>query len=161
MNTENNELIVVHQPGKAGRPTKYEPETIDRLLAGLADGLPIKSACIIAGVSVSTLADWREKYPELEERMAEAREVARRKMLQRIKRAAKDDWRAAAAWLQLTFPADYKRTSNTSVEVNTAVQTAVVCTEERRQQLIAQRERILALGDSAAVQTQPERVPET
>jgi len=24
---------------KAGRPTKYEPDTIDRLLAGLADGL--------------------------------------------------------------------------------------------------------------------------
>jgi hypothetical protein len=112
-------------------------------LAGLADGLPIKSACIIAGIGVSTLADWREKYPELEERMAEAREVARRKMLQRIKRAAEDDWRAAVAWLQLTFPADYKRTSNTSVEVNTAVQTAVVCDEAMRAKLIAQRERIL------------------
>jgi hypothetical protein len=114
-------------------------------LAGLADGLTIKSACIIAGIGVSTLADWREKHPELEERMAEAREVARQKMLQRIKRAAEDDWRAAVAWLQLSFPADYKRTSNTGVEVNTgvAVQTAVVCDEKRRMELIAQRERIL------------------
>jgi hypothetical protein len=33
--------MVVDQHGKAGRPTKYEPETVDRLLAGLADGLPI------------------------------------------------------------------------------------------------------------------------
>jgi hypothetical protein len=143
MNTENNEPIVVDQHGKAGRPTKYEPDTVGRLLAGLADGLPIKSACIIAGIGVSTLADWREKYPKLEERMAEAREVARQKMLQRIKRAAKDDWRAAAEWLRLTFPADYRRASNTSVEVNTAVQTAVVCDEKRRMELIAQRERIL------------------
>jgi hypothetical protein len=55
---------------------RYEPDTIGRLGAGLADGLPIKSACLIAGIGVFTLADWREKYPELEERMAEAREVA-------------------------------------------------------------------------------------
>jgi hypothetical protein len=46
-----------------------------------------------AGIGVSTLSDWREKYPDLEERMTEAREVARLKMLQRIKRAAEDDWR--------------------------------------------------------------------
>jgi hypothetical protein len=75
--------------------------------------------------------------------MEEARKVARLKMLQRIKRAADDDWRAAAEWLRLTFPGDYRRLSNTSVEVNTAVQTAVVITEERRRELIAQRERIL------------------
>jgi hypothetical protein len=78
-------------------------------LEGLAHWLPIKSAGIIAGIGVSTLADWREKHPELEERMTEAREGARQKMLQRIKRAADDDWRAAAEWLRLTFPADYRR----------------------------------------------------
>ena len=139
---------VVGQHGKAGRPTKYEPKTIERLCTGLADGLPIKSACIIAGISVSTLADWREKYSELEERIAEAREAARHKMLQRIKRAADDDWRAAAEWLRLTFPSDYRRQSNTSVEVNTSVQTAIVCSEERRQELVKQRERLLAFEPS-------------
>jgi hypothetical protein len=81
--------------------------------------------------------------------MAEAREKARLKMLQRIKRAAKDDWRAAAEWLRLTFPAHYRRPSNTSVEVNTAVQTGVVCTEEQRMKLIALRQELLA---------QPERI---
>jgi hypothetical protein len=115
MNTDHTELMVVDQHEKAGRPTKYEPETVDRLLAGLADGLPIKSACITAGIGVSTLADWREKYPELEVRMEEAREVARLKMLQRIKRASENDWRAAAERLKLTFPADYRRGSNTNV----------------------------------------------
>jgi hypothetical protein len=55
-------------------------------------------------------------------------------MLQRIKQAAKDDSRAAAEWLRLTFPNDYRKPSNTSVEVNTAVQMAVVCSEERRQE---------------------------
>ena len=155
MNTDNTELRVVDQHAKAGRPTKYSPETVQKLLAGLANGLPIKSACIIAGIGVSTLSDWREKYPELEERMAEAREKARLKMLQRIKRAAEDDWRAAAEWLRLTFPADYRMGSNTSVEVNTAVQTGVVITEEKRQALIAQRERILKA--TAAKELEPAR----
>ena len=85
------------------------------------------------------------KYPELEERIAEAREAARHKMLQRIKRAGHDDWRAAAEWLRLTFPNDYRKSCNTSVEVNTAVKTAVVCSEERRHELVKQRERLLAL----------------
>jgi hypothetical protein len=140
--------MAIQQHGKAGRPTKYEPKTIERLSTGLADGLPIKSACIVAGISVSTLADWREKYPVLEERMTEAREVARQKMLRRIKRAAGADWRAAAEWLRLTFPNDYRKPSNTSVEVNTAIQTAVICSEERRQELVKQRERLLAFEPS-------------
>ena len=147
MNTDNNESMVADQHVKAGRPTKYSPETVERLLAGLTDGLPIKSACIVAGIGVSTLSDWREKYPELEERMAEAREKARLTMLQRIKRAAEDDWRAAAEFLRLSFPADYRRGSNTSVEVNTAVQTGVVITEEQRMRLVAQRNRILGLDE--------------
>jgi len=32
-----------------GRPTKSEPETIDQLLAALADGLTQKQACIASG----------------------------------------------------------------------------------------------------------------
>jgi hypothetical protein len=141
--------MIVEQHGKAGRPSKYNEKTIERLLAGLADGLPIRSACIIAGIGVSTLSDWRDKHPELDERLAEAREKARLKMLQRIKRAAEDDWRAAAEFLRLTFPADYRRASNTSVEVNTAVQQAVVCTEERRMELIAQHKRLFGEADNA------------
>jgi hypothetical protein len=50
-----------YQHGEAGKPTKYEPEAIERLLPGLADGLPIKSASITAGIGASTLGDWCEK----------------------------------------------------------------------------------------------------
>jgi anion-transporting ArsA/GET3 family ATPase len=150
MNTDHTELMVVDQHEKAGRPTKYEPETVDRLLVGLADGLPIKSACITAGIGVSTLSDWREKYPELEVRMEEAREKARQKMLQRIKRAAEDDWRAAAEWLKLSFPNDYRRATsagNTTTH-NTQINT-VVLSPEKQEQLREQRRRILATTKDA------------
>jgi hypothetical protein len=140
------------------RMAAHNEEAIGHLLEGLSDGLPIKSACIIAGIGVSTLSDWREKYPELEERMPEAREIARHKMLQRIKRAGENEWRAAAEWLRLTFPADYRRrASNTSVEVNTAVQTGVVCTEEERMELIAWRERLLSQASiGLPIQSKPD-----
>jgi hypothetical protein len=153
MNTEHTELMVVGQQGKAGRPSKYSPETVDRLLAGLADGLSYKSACITAGIGVSTLADWREKYPELEVRMEEAREVARLKMLQRIKRASENDWRAAAEWLKLTFPSDYRRVQPAQSADNTTINVTHntrVLSPERQQELREQRKRILATTRGAS-----------
>jgi hypothetical protein len=143
--SKGNSAIIVggEQQGKAGRPTKYSPETVERLLAGLTDGLPIKSACIIAGIGVSTLSDWREKYPELDERMAEAREKARLKMLQRIKRAAEDDWRAAAEWLRLTFPQDYRRVSTPTPSTTNITNQTLVISPEQRERLQQQRERLL------------------
>jgi hypothetical protein len=102
----------------------------------------VKLSGIHAGMVRATYPRRKEALIR-EKRMAEAREKARLKMLQRIKRAAEDDWRAAAEFLRLSFPADYRRGSNTSVEVNTAVQTGIVISEEKRMALIAQRERIL------------------
>jgi len=52
---------------KGGRPTKYNDEIANRLLAALADGLTQKQACIACGVSESALRTWREQYPDLEE----------------------------------------------------------------------------------------------
>jgi hypothetical protein len=118
-----------------GQPTKYTPITVQRLLDGISDGLSLKSACICAGIGETTLDHWRARYPELEERIAEAREEARQEMLKRIKRAAEDDWRAAAEWLRFSFPADYRRVaSNTNVNVGVATQ--VVLSEEDRMKLI-------------------------
>jgi hypothetical protein len=107
-----------------GRPTKYSHKVVERLCNGLADGMPIKGACVVAGIGVTTLAGWREKRPDIEERMDEAREVARQKALQAIKAAGEKDWRAWAEWLRLTFPADYRGSGN-KVEVQQAVQVQV------------------------------------
>jgi hypothetical protein len=139
MNTENNKPILVDQHGKAGRPTKYEPETLHRLLAGLADGLPIKSACIIAAIGVSTLADWLERYPELTKRVGQAREQARQKTLAGIKKAGENgDWKALEAFLPLSFAADYRR-ADTRVEVTATAQLAssVICPPEEQTKLAA------------------------
>ena len=72
-------------------------------------------------------------------------------MLQRIKRAAEDDWRAAAEWLKLSFPNDYRRatsTGNTTTH-NTQINT-VVLSPEKQEQLREQRRRILATTKDTA-----------
>src|SRR5260370_36149395 len=63
---------------RAGRPTKFNDATLDRLCAALADGMSIKSACVVAGIGVTTLSEWREEYPELEDRLAESRDIQAR-----------------------------------------------------------------------------------
>src|SRR5215831_17966466 len=89
----------------AGRPTKYSKKTMDKLYAALADGLPIKSACVRAGIGVSTLQDWRDRYPEVEVEMEKARDRFREKALKTIRAAVEQgEWRAAVAALKLCFP---------------------------------------------------------
>jgi hypothetical protein len=122
---------------RAGRPTKFNDATLDQLCAALADGMSYKSACVVAGIGVTTLSEWRDEHPELEDRLAESREFARQKALQAIKAAGEKDWRAHAEWLRLSFPGDYRGNAN-KVEVN-AIATAaspIVLTEEERLELI-------------------------
>src|SRR6266550_4076065 len=124
---------------RVGRPTKYSEETIARLCAALADGMPIKSACVVAGIGVTTLNEWRDKYPEIEERMNQARERYREKALQTIKKAINnDDWRAAVAALKLIFP-EYRESTQIGVQVGVAV----VIPEAERVKLLERHERAL------------------
>jgi len=138
----NNELNV-------GRPTLYNEKTMDKLYAALADGLPIKSACVRAGIGVSTLQDWRERYPEVEVGMEKARDRFREKALQTIKTAFESgDWRAAVAALKLVFP-EYRESSKIDVSATAQVAGFVITEPERLKLIESRRQRALAeLSDS-------------
>jgi hypothetical protein len=141
---ENGQLPV---PARAGRPTKSNDATLDRLCPALSDGMSIKSACVVAGIGVTTLADWRDEYPELDDRLAESREFARQKALQAIKAAGEKDWRAHAEWLRLSFPGDYRGNAN-KIEVSaTAQASSIVLTEEERLKLIERQRAAEGLPD--------------
>ena len=124
---------------RVGRPTKYNEETIARLCDALGDGLSIKSACIVTGIGVTTLSEWKQQHPELEDRLSEAREFARQKALQAIKAAGEKDWRAHDAWLKLSFAADYRG----KIDVNATAIAAppVVLTPEQQRELSVEREK--------------------
>ena len=122
--------------------------------------MPIKGACSVAGIGVTTLSSWREKRPEIEQRMDQARELARQKALQAIKAAGEKDWRTHAEWLRLTFPADYRGSGN-KVEVQQAVQVQISQgkLEELRSKLEETREALASDGRSEAgeIQQLPEK----
>ena len=115
-----------------------------RIIDAITDGLTQKQACIAAGICENTLAGWREKHPELEAQMAEAREQARQKALAGIRAAGEaGDWRALEAFLRMSFPADYRRDASVNVNaIATGQQTAIVCDEAMRARLIALREQV-------------------
>jgi hypothetical protein len=134
---------------RVGRPTKYSEETIARLCAALADGMPIKSACVVAGIGVTTLNEWRDKYPEIEERMNQARERYREKALQTIKKAINnDDWRAAVVALKLIFP-EYRESTQIGVQVGVAV----VIPEAERVKLLERHERAMFANQGKSGET--------
>src|SRR5262245_21775126 len=124
-----------------GRPSKYTEPTMARFYKALADGLPIKSACIKAGIGVTTLNDWQERHPEVETKIERARDRFREKALQTIKAAIEDgDWRAAVAALKLVFP-EYKESA--AINVNATAQIAgVVMAEPERLRLIEARRQL-------------------
>ena len=127
-----------------GRPTKFTEETIERLCGAIGDGMPIKGACVVAGIGVTTLQDWRERYPDLEERIVDAREHARLKGLQAIKAAGDKDWRAWAEWLKLTHPTDY-RGSGAKIQVSALASANVpIITEEKQRELQETRRKLLS-----------------
>jgi hypothetical protein len=124
------------KPSRVGRPTKFNGETIERLCSALGDGMSIRSACVVAGIGVTTLADWREQKPGLETRMDEAQELARQTALRAIQKAGDKDWRAHAEWLRLAFPADYRGNAN-RIEVSAAAHASsgFVLTGEHQKEL--------------------------
>jgi hypothetical protein len=134
-------------PGKPGRPTLYTPETIEKLLNALSAGLTHKQACLACGIDQSTLANWRERYPDLEPRMEAAREEARQKALEGIKAAGENDWRALAEWLKLTFP-EHRPGHSINVSATANAQQAVVITGEHRKQLQEKLRRYQEYQDS-------------
>jgi hypothetical protein len=153
MNEEpNTELTELKKPG---RPCKYTPETVERLLGAVERGLTLKQACVSAEIGETTLHEWRKEYPELEAQLLAAREQAREQALATIQDASQRDWKAAEAWLRLSFQSDYRQ-GGTKVEVNTNAQAGmVVVTEEKRREL-QQRLKRLMEGDNQQPE-QPEK----
>jgi hypothetical protein len=138
-----DEPLLSDDTRKVGRPTKFSDETIERLCAAIGDGMPIRGACVVAGIGVTTLTEWREKYPDLEERIADARENARLKALQGIKAAGEKDWRAWAEWLKLTHPTDY-RGSGAKIQVSAlASVSGPVISEEKQREMQEIRQRMI------------------
>lgn len=103
----------------AGRPTKYTPETVEKILKAIAVGAPYTHACNFASVGFDAFNEWRAKYPEFAERIKEAEGKAVTGWLAKIEKAASDgNWQAAAWKLERRYPEEFGRRDKVQIDVN-------------------------------------------
>ena len=88
-----------------GRPTLLDDGRVAALTSALEVGMTIKEAAHTAGVSVSTLKNWRKEYPDLDEVINRAIAQARLTAFKTLHKASADgDVQAAKALLDRTDP---------------------------------------------------------
>ncbi len=104
---------------KPGRPTVWTPERRAALLGAIEQGMPLKQAAAIAGVSYDTLNHWQnrgenesapEEYRQFCQLLRRSQAVAMQVHLSVIHQAAgRGDWRASAWMLERRHPEDFAR----------------------------------------------------
>lgn len=103
---------------KPGRPTLLNPTRQAALLSAIEEGLPLKEAAEIAGISYNTLNHWQNRganesappeFRQFCQLLRRSQALAMQVNVSAIRDAAKRDWRAAAWILERRFPADFAR----------------------------------------------------
>ena len=99
---------------------KRTEKKVAELVAAVETGVSIESACSIAGIHRSTWYEWRER-PEIEARLDRALAIAESRLIDSIREAGRDDWRASAWILERRYPETWSKRSEVqaagSVEV--------------------------------------------
>src|SRR4051812_3475422 len=97
---------------KRGPKSKLEvdPTLQKRLCAVLAKCNTIKTAAAVCGVSERSVHSWISKYPSFAAAIFRARGLAKTSLVAVIRKAAPNDWRAAAWILERSWPNEYART---------------------------------------------------
>jgi hypothetical protein len=97
--------------GRAGRKTKYTPETVDKIVQALKLGATHRLACLYAGIDPSTFENYMAKYSDFSDAVKSAEGYAAIQWLAKIEKAANDGtWQAAAWKLERRHPEEYGRT---------------------------------------------------
>lgn len=103
---------------KPGRPTLLNPTRQAALLNAIEQGMPLKQAAAVAGMSYDTLNYWQnrgenesapEQYRQFCQLLRRSQAVAMQVHVSSICDAAKRDWRAAAWMLERRYPEDFAR----------------------------------------------------
>lgn len=90
-----------------GAPTKRTAEARKLILEALEVGASYEDAASVGGISYETLNEWRKDEPEFSEECVRARARMRVAALATMRKAFKDDWRAAERALIILNPEQY------------------------------------------------------
>lgn len=114
---------------KPGRPTLLNPTRQAALLEAIEQGMPLKHAAAVAGMSYDTLNAWQKRgenesappeFRQFCQLLRHSQAVAMQVHLSSICDSAKRDWRAAAWMLERRFPEDFARQQQLEHSVSNA-----------------------------------------
>lgn len=82
------------------RPHKYTSSRVNKILRLVRGGNNIDDSALLSGISPTTLYAWKEKYPEFESALGEARAYYKRQHINNINDAGFKHWQASAWMLE-------------------------------------------------------------
>ncbi len=100
----------------AARGTKYTPDRIERILTALRAGNTRKVACSYASIDQDTLTNWMHRYSDFSERVKKAEDEAEMTSVTIIRQAARENWTAAAWWLERRKSQDWGKVVRVDIE---------------------------------------------
>jgi hypothetical protein len=122
-----DEAPPIPKRSRAGRKTVRTAAVRKRFLRAIRDGLSIKHACEVSGVSQPTLYEWRKADPTFHAAIERAIADRCQTLLKIMRTAAKRDWRAAAALLAIsTGAAEYASKNRDNPRVSISAEKVIV-----------------------------------
>jgi hypothetical protein len=107
----------------AGRPSKYTPEVVKRIMDALAAGNTRKAAAEYGGIDEDTLGRWRRRFADFADAIKSAEAHAEVGHVANIATAAKGgNWTASAWWLERRRSAEWGRVDRVEIEVRRAAE---------------------------------------
>lgn len=110
---------MIEKPDNTSEPRTRSKRTRERemeVVAHVASGLPVQQAAARIGVNRSTLWRWRRDDEQLDKALLMARATFLARQVERIDKAAEDDWKAASWLLERSEPGLFGRRVEVSVE---------------------------------------------
>ena len=100
-----------------GRPSKFTDERSKRIISALRAGNYLETAARYGGIAYDTLNDWVKrghtekdgKYRQFSEAVENARAEAEVSAVATVRAASRDQWQAAAWWLERSQPGRWGR----------------------------------------------------
>ena len=100
------------------RPTKRTPERREAILRSLRIGNTRTASAAGAGLSLDVLSRWIAGSAEFRGEVLIAEAEAEQRFLGVVAKAATDDWRAAAFWLERRRYQDYARRDRMTMQID-------------------------------------------